>query len=196
MRAPGWGAYLSCKSGVVDVGEHLLDERDGHLAGFVVAGGRGVLLQSFGEEEHAVDVPLTVVDEWLDDFARACEIDGVETVVLFGVLEPEVLGLAGDFEVLRVASEVVVDVAVDEDPAALIPVVFVVADAGAVVVEGGHEAAKLVVDAVLGPERKLNFEKLGAIGVPELLEVVAGEFVAGGRVALGNSGGGVVRKSG
>jgi hypothetical protein len=96
--------------------------------------------------------------------------------------------LSGDFEVLRVASEVVVEIAVDEDAAALIPVILVVVEACAVVVERGHEAAELVVDAMFGPEGELNVEQLGAVGVAEPLEVVAAEFVAGRRVALWDGG--------
>ena len=179
---------LVLEVGAIDVSEHLLEQGDGCLACFVVAGRGGVLLQAFGKEEHAVDVPVNVMLERLDDLALAGEIDGVETVLLPGMLEPELLCFAGDFQVPRVASEMVVQEAVHPDAAPLIPVNLVIAEARAVVIEGGHEPAEPVVDSVGGPERELDVEELGAVGVAELFEVVAAELIAGLGIALGNRG--------
>ena len=158
------------------------------LARFVVRGRGCILLQAFGKEEHAVDVPIHVRFERLDDLALAREIDGVEAVRLPGVLEPELFCFAGDFQVPRVASEVVVQEAVHPDAAPLIPVNLVIAQARAVVIERGHEPAEPVVDSVGGPERELDVEELAAVGVAELFEVVAAELIAGFGIALGDRG--------
>ena len=155
---------------------------------FAVPGRGGVLLQTLRKEEHAVHVPVHVRFERLDDLALAREIDGVEAVRLPGMLEPELFCLAGDFKVPRVASEVVVEEAVHPDAAPLIPVIFVIAEASAVVIERGHEPAEPMVDPVGGPERKLDVEKLRAVGVAELFEVAADELIAGLGIALRDRG--------
>jgi hypothetical protein len=138
------------KVGPLDQSVEPLDKVQSHVPRLLLLRCLSVLLESFSDEIH----PVNVAAKRSEDFSLARKQLCPPSVRLQRVLKHKLLNVLGDVQVTRILAEVVVEVTIDPDSSALKPEELIGIDPSTVIIQKAQDTPILTVNPVSVPKGK------------------------------------------